>query len=142
MGRQLKRVPLDFDWPLNRIWPGYMVSIESLLEKYYPDLDDKERSRIELQFGRLLGLPTVKYTDTEYVQYSCLEPPTGEGYQLWENTSEGSPQSPVFATLQELCAWCAEHATTFAKHKATAEEWEQMLSENFVYHQEGNAIFL
>ena len=23
MGRLLKRVPLDFDWPLNQIWKGY-----------------------------------------------------------------------------------------------------------------------
>jgi hypothetical protein len=33
------------------------------------------------------------------------EPPTGEGYQIWETVSEGSPISPVFATPEEL----AEH---------------------------------
>lgn len=31
------------------------------------------------------------------------EPPEGEGYQLWETTSEGSPISPVFETLEALC---------------------------------------
>lgn len=30
------------------------------------------------------------------------EPPTGEGYQIWETVSEGSPISPVFATPEEL----------------------------------------
>jgi hypothetical protein len=24
MGREIKRVPLDFDWPLNKVWPGYL----------------------------------------------------------------------------------------------------------------------
>jgi hypothetical protein len=30
------------------------------------------------------------------------EPPTGEGWQLWETTSEGSPITRVFATKEEL----------------------------------------
>ena len=24
MGRELKRVPLDFDWPLNKPWEGFV----------------------------------------------------------------------------------------------------------------------
>lgn len=32
-------------------------------------------------------------------------PPTGEGWQLWETTSEGSPVGPVFATAEELAQW-------------------------------------
>jgi hypothetical protein len=33
------------------------------------------------------------------------EPPTGEGWQLWETVSEGSPISPVFATAEDLAQW-------------------------------------
>jgi hypothetical protein len=33
------------------------------------------------------------------------EPPAGEGYQIWETVSEGSPISPVFADPQELAEW-------------------------------------
>jgi hypothetical protein len=33
------------------------------------------------------------------------EPPTGDGWQEWETTSEGSPISPVFATAEELAVW-------------------------------------
>lgn len=36
------------------------------------------------------------------------EPPTGEGWQLWETVSEGSPISPVFATAEELAAWMSD----------------------------------
>lgn len=31
-----------------------------------------------------------------YENWQQIEPPTGEGYQLWETVSEGSPISPVF----------------------------------------------
>lgn len=33
------------------------------------------------------------------------EPPKGEGWQLWETTSEGSPISPVFAIAEDLATW-------------------------------------
>lgn len=71
-----------------------------------------------------------------------IEPPTGEGYQLWETTSEGSPKSPVFATFDALCEWCADNATTFADYKATKEEWAKMLGDDFVCHKEGNVIMM
>jgi hypothetical protein len=70
------------------------------------------------------------------------EPPVGEGFQLWETTSEGSPTSPVFSTIEALCDWCAVNATTFGSHKATAEKWRTMLDADFVCHTEGNAVFL
>lgn len=68
--------------------------------------------------------------------WKASEPPAGDGYQMWETTSEGSPQSPVFATLKELAAWCAANAHTFASFKATAEEWEAMLDKGNVCHKE------
>lgn len=37
------------------------------------------------------------------------QPPTGEGYQIWETVSEGSPISPVFATPDELAEWMSLH---------------------------------
>lgn len=33
------------------------------------------------------------------------QPPAGEGWQMWETVSEGSPVSPVFATPEELADW-------------------------------------
>lgn len=68
-----------------------------------------------------------------YESWEDYEPPIGEGYQLWENTSEGSPSSPVFETLDELCDWCADNSTTFGKMTASKEEWRQMLNDDFVH---------
>jgi hypothetical protein len=49
-------------------------------------------------------------------------------YMLYESTSEGTPKSPAFATLEGVAAYAAEHCTTFASFKATREEWLRMLS--------------
>jgi hypothetical protein len=38
------------------------------------------------------------------------EPPTGEGWQLWETVSEGSPVSPVFPTAESLAQWLTTKA--------------------------------
>lgn len=35
------------------------------------------------------------------------QPPTGDGYQIWETVSEGSPISPVFATAEKLAIYMA-----------------------------------
>lgn len=76
-----------------------------------------------------------------YKAWTSTEPPIGEGFQLWETTSEGSPDSPVFGTMEELCVWCADNATTFGSYKASAEKWRKMLDAGFVSHTEGNAVF-
>jgi hypothetical protein len=77
-----------------------------------------------------------------YESWENYEPPTGEGFQLWETTSEGSPISPVFKSFEELCEWCAENASTFATFKTTKEEWMNMLDSDNVHHTQGNITFL
>jgi hypothetical protein len=58
-----------------------------------------------------------------YEDWTPTEPPTGEGWQLWETTSEGSPVSPVFASARELAAWCETGATAFGSMRYTAAQW-------------------
>ena len=43
-----------------------------------------------------------------YEAWQSYEPPAGEGYQIWETVSEGSPISPVFSTALDL----ARHMST------------------------------
>lgn len=51
--------------------------------------------------------------------WTRTEPPTGDGYQIWETVSEGSPISPVFATPEELARhmagtkWGADDGTPY-----------------------------
>jgi hypothetical protein len=77
-----------------------------------------------------------------YEEWKGEGPPAGDGYQLWSTTSEGSPVSPVFASLDALCAWAEDNATTFADFTATKEEWREMLDGGVVHHREGNNIYM
>lgn len=72
------------------------------------------------------------------------EPPTGDGYQLWENTSEGSPSSPVFSDVNDLAEWCAEHATIFADIKVSKLNWLNMFNTNDFSYNDDNlgAVFI
>lgn len=54
------------------------------------------------------------------------EPPTGEGWQLWETVSEGSPISLVFRTPEELASWLAsspDYPGRQVDKGTTAEQW-------------------
>lgn len=42
---------------------------------------------------------------TEAEAWKPTEPPAGEGWQLWETVSEGSPVSPVFPSDEALAGW-------------------------------------
>lgn len=78
-----------------------------------------------------------------YENWEKYEPPTGDGFQLWSTTSEGEPMTPVFKSLEELCEYCEkEKVSVFGKNTASKEEWMKMLDSGFVYHKEGNVIFL
>jgi hypothetical protein len=78
-----------------------------------------------------------------YERWRRKEPPKGPGYQLWQTTSEGSPISPVFETLDALCAWAETNATTFGDSRASAAEWRQMLEQDRVHHRSANGnVFL
>lgn len=186
MGRELKRVPLDFDWPIDTVWQGYINPYwekclscnqagETIARQRLSDLvsllmlsgEDSRKGRVHPYFkeaplynttakvcgtdmaeltiglaGRDLsfighdscdkwnavnkiivaagldpevwgicpdcngeGIPIAK--QAQYESWTPTEPPTGEGYQVWETVSEGSPISPVFATAEELAYYMA-----------------------------------
>jgi hypothetical protein len=59
-----------------------------------------------------------------YEAWKDIEPPTGEGWQVWETVSEGSPISPVFATSDELVAWLIEQGySKSAADNFVKSEW-------------------
>lgn len=64
--------------------------------------------------------------------------------QLYENTSEGTPISPVYlaSEIDKLCEYAAENCSTFADFKASKEEWQSMLDKDFVHHTQGNITFI
>ena len=78
------------------------------------------------KWGEVAGVPSTRAgcPDTK------IHPPKGEGWQMWETTSEGSPISPVFATPEELARWLADSgASAFGDMTATREQWLSTIRE-------------
>lgn len=234
MGRQLKRVPLDFSWPIGQKWKGYLCpyqgfecntcggdgasaeykrlsdqwfgnnSIEHRIQNPYNSRctynanaaqynlkpDEIEHLWREGRLGGSKKCPTkeeaLRYALTGigfdgitrwlWISFVCnregyeenchvcngkgefyysdeieqaienfdgYDPPTGEGFQLWENTSEGSPMTPVFESLELLCEYLErENISVFGSNTATKEEWANMIGKDFISYQRGNLIFI
>lgn len=155
MGRELRRVPKDWEHPkkddgnYHTMFDEYYGdAFERWLKEHnqwkdgtHPDLIEKPERKKECPFYAEWGgnppdveyYQTKKYTDKELTHI-----------QLYETTSEGSPCSPVFKAdqFEELCEYAAENCTTFASFKTTKEEWMKMLKNDLVCHKQGNIIFM
>lgn len=115
MGREVKRVPVGFDWPIGEKWWGFM-------------LDDKIDCKTCDENNE------VKYKDYCPSCYGdgflrpYFEVPEGEAYQMWETTSEGSPISPAFEDPKELAKWLADTgASAMGFRTATYDQWLSMI---------------
>lgn len=112
MGREIKRVPVNFDWPIGEVWFGY--TLENL---HCKACNGKGKASVPVIIGSKSDNGEWKTEEVKYCPvcegegeiYNKIEPPTGPGYQLWENVSEWSPMSPSFATPEELARWLVEN---------------------------------
>lgn len=58
--------------------------------------------------------------------WESFSPPEGDGYQIWETVSEGSPVSPAFATPEELALWMVENDKSVTKG-TTFDQWMKFI---------------
>lgn len=155
MGRELRKVTADWEHPkkdngeyqpmFNRFYGDelkeWLTGHQLWQDGTHPDLIKAPVLKQEYPFYAMYhgDPPDVRYFQTRKYKDEELT-----HIQLYETTSEGTPLSPVFKTdeLEKLCEWAAINVTTFARFKTTKDEWMKMLGDGFVYHQEGNAIFL
>ena len=113
MSREVKRVPLDFKWPMHKIWPGF-CSVFYSIGKAYNFTDEEMELYAEIAFGG----------EDEMLNQTRSDLPEGDGWQMWEDCTEGSPISPVFKTPEELAQWLADNkASAFGSMTATYEQW-------------------
>jgi hypothetical protein len=116
MGREVRRVPLDWQHPKDengRYIPIYdeayevaagawLAELKTWEDGTHPDLlvdpDLKVRYRFFWDYD---GGPP----DKESYRQREWTPEEATGYQFYENVSEGTPLSPVFASEQELIDW-------------------------------------
>lgn len=57
----------------------------------------------------------TKAAKKKYDEWKEIEPPAGNGYQIWETVSEGSPVSPVFYRPEDLAQWMVKNDTSITK---------------------------
>lgn len=211
MGRELKRVPLDFQWPMDKPWSGYlnphyakshncaacggsgattasqrlgdlvsllmlsgtdalrgachpylceaplystqgktcgtdMAELTACLAGHTPSFighDAYDKLSAKKKIIAAAGLPEGWGTCPECngdgtiwdspeaeqaaEDWTRSEPPTGDGYQIWETVSEGSPISPVFATPEELAQHMA--GTRWGADKGSSvETWLKFIN--------------
>lgn len=212
MGREVKRVALDFQWPLKKTWEGFLnphykqcaecqgsgvtsarQRLDELVRLILLSAEDIGRTRgivphpyfsemgaLHHTRGRVVskdmvqiaeGLSDRKLGDSLFgfdstaswratkkiIAAAGLEekwgycpacdgdgqdpktkvasdaweatpPPAGDGWQMWETTSVGSPISPVCATPEALARWLADNrASTFGDSTANYDTWLKMI---------------
>jgi hypothetical protein len=117
MGRLLRRVPVGFNWPLDVTWWGF-------------ELDP-------VPCGTCGGHGTVMYNleahgDAKENEWcpTCggegdvrpeIDPPTGDAWQYWETTSDGSAITPPFETLPDLAGWMVDNGASGRPYRETLE---------------------
>ncbi len=140
MGREVRRVPADWQHPKH--WTGGMRGPEERYkplfpgERYQPAVDEWDAGLAAWKRGEY-----PEYADpaecqaTTYEQYSGQRPHRDDYMPNWpaeqrthlmmyEDTSEGTPISPAFATPEELARWLADtNASAFGREGASYEAW-------------------
>ena len=119
MGREVRRVPADWQHPKNEydrykpLYPGerYKANAEGFLEKANAE-----------------GLQEAIDWYGQAPDQNDYMPdwPASERTHLmmYEDTSEGTPISPAFATPEELARWLADTgASSFGSYTASYEGW-------------------
>lgn len=138
MGRELRRVPADWQHPKDEyrdrhkpLYYGAGGRYEKRAREWLteankwatgerPDYADEDAPEFYWDWG---GAPpqAEDYMLVGVPDAACTH------FQLYEDTSEGTPCGPVFATIEEVAEHAAEHATTFASFRASKADWLKIL---------------
>lgn len=118
MGREVRRVPADWQHPQEHA--GYKPMYEG--QDYQSAADEFLKKLAEEGLQEAIewcGNPPNK---DDYMPN--WPEPERTHYMMYEDTTEGTPISPVFATPEELAHWLADTgASSFGSSTATYEQW-------------------
>lgn len=115
MGRQVKRVPYNFNWPLEKVWWGYKIT-----------------TKIPCQYCvRHTGDSYCPVCEGEGVVYPIIEVPDGNWYQLWDTTADGAPLTPPLETIEELTDYCVSNQVpAFSDICPTRDAWMEFFKQS------------
>lgn len=117
MGREVRRVPPNWEHPRNG--SGKYIP---LMDGYGEALEYFKRSIAEKGLKEALDYHGGGPVSEDYMpDWPEVE---RTHFQMYEDTSEGTPISPVFETPEALARWLADTgASAFASDTATYEQW-------------------
>lgn len=145
MGREVRRVPLDWQHPrytkedarytnhIGMYRPLYEESFREAADKWeanyatwlagtHPDIEFREKYR----FWEWDTPPRRdSYRDREWTEAEAT------AFQLYEDVTEGTPVSPVFATAAELVDWLCEAGDEWDR-KRGSRPWDRQQAERIV----------
>lgn len=125
MSRAVRRVPMDWQHPMEwrDLWDRNTGVIRAkfvfkpLYDRSYADALADFAANPDNWDGQ-------EPQQDDYMPSFSSVAPESLGYCMYEETSEGTPLSPVFATPEELAHWLADHnASAMGGHTATYEQW-------------------
>ena len=123
MGREVRRVPADWQHPKNDDWRDN--------NKYKPLFLGEDYTVKAQEFLELANFGGLQEAVDYYGQAPDINdymPNWADGekthYMMYETTSEGTPISPAFTTPEELARWLADTgASAFGSTTASYESW-------------------
>lgn len=138
MGREVRMVPPGWVHPVDD--KGVPVPLYSggfdVVHAEWVEADAKWSAGLVKDWSTGKWKPRdPEYAHTRYCDYDGKEPRrddymptfapgTATHLMMYENTSEGTPISPAFATPEELARWLADTgASAFGDMTATYEQW-------------------
>lgn len=140
MGREVRMVPADWQHPKKQV-PDHRAG--RMVERYQPMFDRPFAPAMRewiaeweaWERGERPAHCEGEERDMPYWEWAG-GPPDPEYYRpdwpaeqrthlmMYEDTSEGTPISPAFATPEELARWLADNgASSFGSSTATYEQW-------------------
>lgn len=139
MGRKLRMVPANWQHPKNE--QGRYISLYDGFNKSLAEWDEaaakwSEGLRDSWSTDGTKWVPKEdRYSSMSYAEYAGDRPDQADympdfpddertHFMMYEDTSEGTPISPAFATAEELARWLADTgASAFGDQTASYEAW-------------------
>jgi len=123
MGREVRRVPPNWEHPKDEqgdYIPMHEQSYEDARDEWLKGLADWKPSEHDGEdYWEWEGNPPTR--DDHMPKWSDEE---RTHYQMYEDTTEGTPISPVMETPEELARWLVDNnASSFASMTASYEAW-------------------
>ncbi|NIS53103.1 MAG: hypothetical protein GWN94_18685 [Phycisphaerae bacterium] len=127
MGRELRMVPPDWEHPKDE--KGHHIPLFCGYSDRLAEWDKYRKTHSEEEAIEWMGhRPEPEWYMPEWT------PEEATHYMMYEDTSEGTPISPAFATPEELARWLADTgASAFADQGASYEAWLNTIQRGYAF---------